>query len=410
MKRHLALILTLSATAAAPSVLGQELVRNGTFDRDLSSWGGSRPNPQYGVSAPSWIPGDDARGDARSGSARTGWFCSSIHPWCFQQWLNQCIPVRPGGSYRLSVNEHGSSAGVVSAEWYSSPDCTTGDLGAAGGATLRSEAWSRWESLASAPPDARSMWLTLMAPAEAPTFGAGGGVIWDDVSLQVISEPAAVSRDLLIPTAANSDSLFGAVFKTRLTLLSLGSSRPAPVHLQVLPRGSEAAPSKTIVLLPGVPLTLDDALGGLSYEGGAAILVTHAEDQPLYAAAEVYTDSAGGRYTTPVPVLGDPAPERRVATPGISSTSTSRTNVGCANVGETGRGVDAEVHAADGSKLGTVTLLTRSKGWVQEPVPFPVSGGYILWGNAEGMTGPPTGVTCFAVVVDNATNDGSLIR
>jgi hypothetical protein len=47
----------------------------------------------------------------------------------------------------------------------------------------------------------------------------------------VISEPPVVTKTLLIPTAANAQGLRGAWFKTRLTLLSYASARPAPVRL-----------------------------------------------------------------------------------------------------------------------------------------------------------------------------------
>ena len=322
--RCTALVIALGA-AVAPSILGQELVHNGSFDRDLSGWDGSLPIPQYGVGEPAWVAGDDAQGNARSGSAETGWFCNNIHGWCFRLYVGQCVSVRPGGTYRLSVSEHGS--GEISAGWHSSPDCTAGALGAAGGAILNSETWTSWQALVTAPSDAHSIWLTLEGRVATPLPGEGGSTRWDNASLQVVSEPAPVSKSLLIPTAASAGSLFGAIFKTRLTLVSLGSGRPSSVRLQVLPSAGKVGPSRTILLAPGVTSTFDDILGELGYEGGAAIEATYAEDQPLFATAEVYADTMDGRYTTPVPVLGDPSSGRRGVTPGISSTATSRTNV-----------------------------------------------------------------------------------
>lgn len=407
--RHLALALGLALSAVAtPPVLGQELVRNGSFDRDLSGWDGSLPIPQYGVGEPAWVAGDDARANARSGSVETGWFCNDIHGWCFRLWLGQCIVVRPGGTYRLSVSERGS--GEISAGWYSSPDCTTGDLGEAGGAILNNETWARWEKPVTAPSDAHSIWLELEGRVATSLPGEGGSTRWDDASLQVISEPAPVSKSLLIPTAANAGSLLGAVFKTRLTLVSLGSGRPSSVRLQVLPSEGKVGPSRTILLEPGAASTFEDILGELGYEGGAAIEATYGEDQPLFATAEVHADTVDGRYSTPVPVLGDPSSGRSGVTPGISSTATSRTNVGCANVGEGGKRVLAVVHAADGAKLGTVELVVPGRGWAQKAVPFPASGGYVRWGYDGYMRGQAPDVSCFAIVVDNATNDGSLFR
>ena len=218
-------------------------------------------------------------------------------------------------------------------------------------------------------------------------------------------------KTLLIPTAANSQGLSGARFKTRLTLTSFGSARAGSVRLQVLPSVGKAGLSRSIVLPPGATTTLGDVLGDLGYEGGAAIELAYAEDEPLYVTAEVYADSPTGRYTTVVPVIAEPLNDPRVVTPGIRSDSASRTNIGCANVVGSEYAVSAEVHSADGSTLGTVSLAVPARGWVQTLVPFAVSDGCVVW-NWATWSGPgtPSGVSCFAVVVDNATNDGSQLR
>jgi hypothetical protein len=102
--------------------------------------------------------------------------------------------------------------------------------------------------------------------------------------------------------------------------------------------------------------------------------------------------------------------EKRGVRPGTINTATSRTNVGCANVGEWRTHVLAAIHATDGSKLGRVELEVPGKGWAQKAVPFLVSSGYVRWGYDGDMRGQPPDVSCFAIVVDNATNDGSLFR
>ncbi len=392
-----ALILT-AVLATASFAPGQELVRNGTFDHNLSSWHGAHLG---------WVSEDAAQKQADSGSAQTG--CACIKLLCDPGRLRQCVPIRPGGINSLSLHERDVlGGGTVGAEWYSSPGCAAGAIEPAERTRIGHPEWTRWESLLSAPPNAHSVMLQLSSD------GGNGWCatpLWDNVSLRVLSESPALMKTLLIPTAANSQGLSGARFKTRLTLTSFGSARTGSVRLQVLPSVGKVGPSRSFVLAPGGTTTLDDILGDLGYEGGAAIELAYAEDEPIFVSAEVYADSPSGRYTTVIPLITDPRTDPRVVTTGIRSDYASRTNLGCASVVGTEHAVSAEVHSADGSILGTLSLAVPPRGWVQTLVPFVVSDGYVVW-NASSWLGPgtPSGISCFAVLVDNATNDGSLLR
>jgi hypothetical protein len=162
--------------------------------------------------------------------------------------------------------------------------------------------------------------------------------------------------------------------------------------------------SRTFVLAPGTVTVFDDLLGTMGYTGGAAILLLHPEDQPIYATAEVYVDGPGGRYTTVVPVI-DPSSDRRRVTLGVSNSSNSRTNVGCASLSDRAQAVRASVYDATGSYVGTVLLATNHNAWTQAPLPFDVSDGYVVW-----EVEADASVHCFVVNVDNTSNDGSLFR
>lgn len=404
-QRYVLLALTLAYLAfAAPA---QELVRNPRFDSDLSGWARSFPVVRD-WDQPSWTADDDADGSPRSGSAHTDWFCT-LNPACFDSTIRQCVPVRPGGAYLLSLAERGSSPGLVAASWFSASDCVVGGLGVAAEAELTGNDWKSWQSSLTAPQDARAVQLT-MKPRMTYLMGAFGHVGWDNVSLQVLSEPPAATRTQLIPTAANAPGLFNAHFKTRVTLLSLGSSRQSSVRLEVLPSALARGPVRVITLAPAAVVTFEDFLGELGYTGGAAILVTHAEDQPLFVTAEVYADSPGGRYTTVVPVITDPANDRRRLTSGVTNSGVSRANLGCASLSDRDEFARAEVHGPDGAELATLQLTVPRRGWVQRTIPFSVSDGYVIWGTFANLAGPPEGVFCFAIVVNNASNDGSLLR
>jgi hypothetical protein len=236
------------------------------------------------------------------------------------------------------------------------------------------------------------------------SFSVGGSrtAAWDYVSLQQAGPLSGTSKVALILTAANAEGLFGAVFKTRVTLLSLGAE-PFSVHLQVLPAAGASGPSRTVTLSPASTTSFEDLLGTLGYRGGAGIAVTYPIDQSLLITAEVYADSPDGRYTTVIPVLTDPLNDRRFVTPGIRRSSSSRTNLACTSLDPETREASAEVHATDGARLDSLSLTVPAYGWAQTSIPFDVVDGYALWT----FTGA---LQCFAVNVDNGTNDGSLIR
>jgi hypothetical protein len=67
--------------------------------------------------------------------------------------------------------------------------------------------------------------------------------------------------------------------------------------------------------------------------------------------------------------------------------------------------VNVDVYSSAGGLLTTYFLTVPASGWAQGGVIQAVSGGYLVWRLQSGLS-----PSCFAVVVDNHSNDGSFIQ
>ena len=113
--------------------------------------------------------------------------------------------------------------------------------------------------------------------------------------------------------------------------------------------------------------------------------------------------TAGTRYSTPIPVLEFAGSSSRSFAPGITVDSNTRTNIGCFDQSGAANSVKATILDSTGKQtIGTVTLNLAANGWGQTAVNSIVSNGNVQFD-------PTDSAVCYAVVVDNATNDGRFI-
>ena len=113
--------------------------------------------------------------------------------------------------------------------------------------------------------------------------------------------------------------------------------------------------------------------------------------------------TAGTRYSTAIPVLEFSGTSSRSFAPGVTVDSNTRTNVGCFDQSGAANSVKATILDNTGTQiLGTVTITLAANGWRQTSVNSIVSGGNIQFD-------PTDSAVCYAVVIDNATNDGRFI-
>lgn len=225
-----------------------------------------------------------------------------------------------------------------------------------------------------------------------------------------VRTPQEVSGPLQwLPTSANSPGRFGALFKTHLSLLNPTSSE---FHVRVkLHDSAGAGHSAVIDLAPGEMKTWDDFLGvvfpgstagALEFDSWTGLPDGSALND-FVLGADVYTDEPGGRYKTPLPVMKEILGPTPGYTAGIEIDDLHRTNLGCVNYSSSAAtAVQADVLTSDGSLVTTVSIPLVPAGWKQVSLTSPVTHGYIRW-TTSGY------VYCYAIVVENSSNDGSLI-
>ena len=227
-------------------------------------------------------------------------------------------------------------------------------------------------------------------------------------------EAIRTSAHVIIPTAANNRGLFGAVFKTNVSIVNV-TSRSYTIDA-TLYRSGGGTIVRQISMGPGQARNYDDFLQDVfSYSGpggielDAQITPPGGSDLNQFAVfAEVYTDTPNGRYKTVVNAV-DPSDGMSLTdssiTPAISVDGNSRTNIGCLNTRTIQAVVNVDVYNSNGSLLTTYFLTAPLTGWAQTGVLQAVTGGYLVWRLQSGVS-----PYCFAVVVDNTSNDGSMIQ
>jgi hypothetical protein len=208
------------------------------------------------------------------------------------------------------------------------------------------------------------------------------------------------SDNQTVPVMANTTGIGGATFQTYVALLNpTASAFPIDVTLY------DAAGTKrnrTITLDAGEMKTYTNFLSEVfNYTGGGAATLKSAAGNRFIVNTEVRTGA--NRFSTSVPAIEFAGSNSRSFSPGITVDSSSRTNVGCFNQSDVANVVTATVYDNSGKQtLGTATLNLAANGWGQTAVNAIVSGGYVQFD-------PQEAALCYAVVVDNVTNDGRFI-
>ncbi|HEV7428915.1 MAG TPA: hypothetical protein VGQ46_21385 [Thermoanaerobaculia bacterium] len=209
-----------------------------------------------------------------------------------------------------------------------------------------------------------------------------------------------------VPVVANVAGIGGA-FQSYVALFN-----PTPSAFSVTATLYDATGTKrtaTIPLAAGELKTytnfLDTAFNG--FAGAGAVTFTSPDtsggtrNNRFIVNTEVRT--AGTRYSTAIPVLEFGGSSSRSFAPGITVDSNTRTNIGCFDQSGTVNSVKATILDNTGTQtIGTVTINLAANGWRQTSVNSIVSNGNVQFD-------PSDSAVCYAVVVDNATNDGRFI-
>src|SRR5262245_4749104 len=216
---------------------------------------------------------------------------------------------------------------------------------------------------------------------------------------------------ITIPVMANTAGVQGAFFKTRVVIFNPTQDSYA-VDATLYSTSGQVA-KVTINMAAGQVRNYENFLQQIfNFNGAGAVKFDSLAGTPAGTAgrefivtSEVYTEGPGGSYKTVAsagPILEDTLPEFDSFSLGINVNTNSRANVGAFNSSAGANEINADVYNASGSLLTTVTLALEAKAWNQVAVPVDVTGGYIKWR----VQSP---AFCYAVVVDNKSNDGTFI-
>jgi hypothetical protein len=209
-----------------------------------------------------------------------------------------------------------------------------------------------------------------------------------------------------IPVSANIAGI-GGTFQSYVAIFN-----PTSSAFSVTATLYDATGTKRTALIPlaaGELKTYNNFLDAVfsGFIGGGAVTFSSPDtsggtrNNRFIVNSEVRT--AGTRYSTAIPVLEFPGSNSRSFAPGITVDSSTRTNIGCFDQSGAGNSVKATILDNTGKQtIGTVTLNLAANGWNQTPVNSIVSNGNVQFD-------PSDAAVCYAVVVDNATNDGRFI-
>ena len=218
----------------------------------------------------------------------------------------------------------------------------------------------------------------------------------------------------IFPSSANVAGLNGAFYKTNMTLLNPNSTDVSISAGLMTPTGATAW--KTITLAANTYRPYENFLQeAFGYTGGAGIALFAESAQHFVAVAEVYTESAAGRYSTPLVGLNNTdalavsADGATSVVAGLRATPETRANFGCSNLDSlpvTVR-VDFSAIASGATTTARADLALGPSQWDQQAIPIQGTDVFAFFSVTSG--GGPRGVYCYGVVVDNVSNDGAVI-
>jgi len=205
-----------------------------------------------------------------------------------------------------------------------------------------------------------------------------------------------------VPVMANNAGRAGVQFQTYVAILNPTSS--AFAVQATLHTNTGAQHEATINLAAGQQQTYQNFLDDVFHYTGSGAVTFRSPDAAdrFVVNAEVYTAN-GERYGTAIPALEFAGTASPSFVPGIEVGEETRTNVGCFNQSALANNVTVTYYDATGQQvLGTATLPLPASGWSQTNVTAIVSGGYVRFE-------PEDTAVCYAVVLDNETNDGRFL-
>lgn len=227
---------------------------------------------------------------------------------------------------------------------------------------------------------------------------------------------ALVGSSYVFPSVANTQGLFNAFFKTKVVLYNPNSF---DIVIQAQLTTTEGAPpTQNLPLAAGGYRRWDNFLQDVfKFTGGGGLILTESSSKVFVAVVEVYVDGPNGRYTTPVTGLlpddailpSSLAPGAIFVAPGIQNNAGNRANFGCLSLAPIASTMRVDFHALTNGEhtVTSTTMNLQSLAWQQQAVP--ITGDDIIAVFGLTTDDPSLIAYCYAVNVNNASNDGNSI-
>jgi len=219
-----------------------------------------------------------------------------------------------------------------------------------------------------------------------------------------------------VPVAAHNPGLKQSQWRSDLGLLNTGA---VTANVQITFYGASGTTSSTTYVPAGVQSILIDVVGQLGGSGQGALGIV--SDQPLKVTSRTYNQVAPDASCYPNGTQGQDYPSL-TASGGLSASQVAwlphltengayRSNIGLVNCGPAVAAVTVELYNGAGSSLTSYTVSLNPGEWKQETQPFKNKAGQTAMdrGSAKVTVTSGSGVSAFASVVDNITNDPTTI-
>ncbi|MCG3194675.1 MAG: hypothetical protein DIJKHBIC_03936 [Thermoanaerobaculia bacterium] len=405
--RLLAAIVALSSLGFQLPTSAANLLSNGSFSDNLSSWSSG---PEV-----SWSDqGNGNRGAARV-SGTPGIVGTTV--------LTQCVPVEPFAEYDLSASvllpysSQVSGGASLRVTWYASPGCASEPIWMSPSLEfpfLAPAAWTRRDSRRlAAPTGAASASISVLAYSG----GSPGafGMFLDEV------EFARSSRfeTLTIPTAASVDGAWGERFQTSLVLKNPApSARRVDIRLHCAQNEACSSALVSLYFAPDETRVFSDVMlevfGKRNFAGALPIGYDAALGPVIVSARAKTVHSARPGNGTALPVL----PASSAVTRGIftgllearGGEAGTRVNAGVFNPNDSYVWINFPIHGEDGNHINTLIVLAAPRAWLQINDIFAAAS---AGGAAEGSTIRFTSeapVYPFLIAIDSRSGDPSWIE
>jgi len=218
------------------------------------------------------------------------------------------------------------------------------------------------------------------------------------------------ATELHVAAAARGEGAEGSVWRTDLGLLNLGDMVTEASVIFHPSSGPDLAMS--LSLASGEHQVLDDVVGLLGGEGSGSLEIS--AGTPILVSSRTYNQSdegTFGQYIDAIDEAGMVGADTTVWLPQLQQNADFRTNIGLNNTGDSQARVKVHLHDADGSLLSTTQRNIEPGGRVQLQEPFDRIAGRtdIESGYAAVEVRSGSGITAYASVIDNRTNDPTTV-